>query len=532
MCAKKLSPAQEKNLIEESYDDIPYESFSYPNTHPERLATIATLFGLNPPDFHKAKILEIGGAGGGNLIPIAILYPETQSLGVDLSSEQTAHAQREQKAMGLKNIEFRQMDITQKDKDLGKFDYILCHGVFSWAPQTVRDAIFEVCKNNLTPNGLAIISYNVLPGWGAVKSLREMMLFHVRNFTDPAQKIKEAKQFLNFLYENAATGNDTYRQIIDQERQLFNRANDSYLFHDHLESENYQFYLHEFVTMANKHDLAYVGECEASTMFVGNFNEQVRNTIGAINDAVLQEQYIDFLTNRRFRHSIVTSAANGAKINRRVDADMLFEFFLEARYRPETLEPNATGGMKFNTIALVAKTFFETHDRITSIMFKLLADENRPVKFSELAEKLAKAENITKEHAYDLFRLKGVPLILQGFITLRLETVTFAKEISAKPRAFAWARHLAKQKSMGAVTNLKRETVSMQPFPKMLLTFLNGENTIEDVINLLTEAVKNNELKLHKDGKQLTDEKQIRPIVEEHVHIVLPDIAARALLEA
>ena len=85
---------------------------------------------------------------------------------------------------------------------------------------------------------------------------------------------------------------------------------------------------------------------------------------------------------------------------------------------------------------------------------------------------------------------------------------------------------------MGAVTNLKRETVSMQPFPKMLLTFLNGENTIEDVINLLTEAVKNNELKLHKDGKQLTDEKQIRPIVEEHVHIVLPDIAARALLEA
>ena len=87
MCAKKLSPAQEKNLIEESYDDIPYESFSYPNTHPERLATIATLFGLNPPDFHKAKILEIGGAGGGNLIPIAILYPETQSLGVDLSSK-------------------------------------------------------------------------------------------------------------------------------------------------------------------------------------------------------------------------------------------------------------------------------------------------------------------------------------------------------------------------------------------------------------------------------------------------------------
>ena len=32
-----------------SYDDVPYESMPFAQTHPSRLATVATLFGLKPP---------------------------------------------------------------------------------------------------------------------------------------------------------------------------------------------------------------------------------------------------------------------------------------------------------------------------------------------------------------------------------------------------------------------------------------------------------------------------------------------------
>ena len=32
-----------------SYDLLPYESGAFVETHPERLATLATLFGLDPP---------------------------------------------------------------------------------------------------------------------------------------------------------------------------------------------------------------------------------------------------------------------------------------------------------------------------------------------------------------------------------------------------------------------------------------------------------------------------------------------------
>src|SRR4051812_31728087 len=104
--AAKIEPKQ-------SYDEVPYESFAYPQTHPSHLATIATLFGLAPPDFKTANILELGCAGGGNLFPLALLYPEAKFLGIDLSQEQISQANAEKKSLKLDNIEFLQQNILE-----------------------------------------------------------------------------------------------------------------------------------------------------------------------------------------------------------------------------------------------------------------------------------------------------------------------------------------------------------------------------------------------------------------------------------
>ena len=32
-----------------SYDEVPYSSHAFPQTHPDRLATVARLMGLRPP---------------------------------------------------------------------------------------------------------------------------------------------------------------------------------------------------------------------------------------------------------------------------------------------------------------------------------------------------------------------------------------------------------------------------------------------------------------------------------------------------
>src|SRR5579872_5852443 len=71
-----------------SYDEVPYESKAFSETHPDRLATVATLFGMQPPKVERCRVLELGCADGANLIPMAVALPESSFVGVDLSARQ------------------------------------------------------------------------------------------------------------------------------------------------------------------------------------------------------------------------------------------------------------------------------------------------------------------------------------------------------------------------------------------------------------------------------------------------------------
>ena len=68
-----------------TYDEIPYSNHPYLQTHPDRLAVIATLHGLEPPPPSHARVLEIGCGAGGNLLALAYAAPEVRAVGVDLA---------------------------------------------------------------------------------------------------------------------------------------------------------------------------------------------------------------------------------------------------------------------------------------------------------------------------------------------------------------------------------------------------------------------------------------------------------------
>ncbi len=71
------------------------------------------------------------------------------------------------------------------DADLGQFDYIIAHGVYSWVPPAVQDKILAICKQNLAANGVAYVSYNTYPGWHMINIVRGLMLYHTRDVADP-----------------------------------------------------------------------------------------------------------------------------------------------------------------------------------------------------------------------------------------------------------------------------------------------------------------------------------------------------------
>src|SRR6266404_2700024 len=111
----------------DAYDEIAYPTRAYEQTHPDRLATLATLFGMQPRDVERCRVLELGCGEGGNLFPLAFEFPDSKFVGVDRAQLPIAKAQQTIIDLGLENIEMRRADLMDVSSDLGQFDYIISH---------------------------------------------------------------------------------------------------------------------------------------------------------------------------------------------------------------------------------------------------------------------------------------------------------------------------------------------------------------------------------------------------------------------
>ncbi len=141
-----------------SYDALPYTSDPFPNTHPALLAAIAHLFAIDAAPLPAARVLELGCASGGNIIPLAARHPQASFVGVDLSGAQVAAGQKRIADLGLANIALHCQSFSEFTGHDAAFDYIICHGVYSWVPAALRETIFRICRENLSPRGIALIS--------------------------------------------------------------------------------------------------------------------------------------------------------------------------------------------------------------------------------------------------------------------------------------------------------------------------------------------------------------------------------------
>src|SRR3954453_15183153 len=374
-----LMDAQQVDDLEKSYDEVPYESLAYPETHPANTAMVASLFGLTPPDFRNARVLELGCSGGGNLAPLALTYPSSRFIGIDFSQEAINEANALKKFAQLKNIEFLRQDILAFDtaKHTESFDYIISHGVFSWVPHAVSAKILEICGTCLKQDGLAVISYNALPGWNAVRSIRDMLLHHAAGCKTPQEKILRCRAFLDFLAENVATTGG-YRSAVLEERNLLKDLGDFYFFHDHISVENSQFYFRDFMRMAQQQQLAYVGEAFLPNMFFDDQASEVVKTLRTFDDIVEQEQYLDYVRNRRFRSTILCKS--GRKLKRNISGRQILDFYLKANMAPK----DNTDPAHPVTFVSGASQFVSANPYDSALFLELIACGQKPATAEEL----------------------------------------------------------------------------------------------------------------------------------------------------
>lgn len=151
--------------IQELYETRAYPAMSHPLSDPAVSAVAAMLGGLDVRHPARARILEIGCCSGHNLIPLAMRWPDSRFVGIDLSAPSVQNARELATVAGVNNIGFHAVDLRGFDAGGEPFDYIIAHGFFSWVPDEVKAALFTFCQQHLAPKGIATISFNLECGW-------------------------------------------------------------------------------------------------------------------------------------------------------------------------------------------------------------------------------------------------------------------------------------------------------------------------------------------------------------------------------
>ena len=286
------------------YDAVPYPGHPFVQTHPDRLATLATLFGLEPPPLEPCRVLELGCGDGGNLAPMALALPGARFLGVDAAEGAIARGRQLVDTLELSNIEFEALPLEEFEPPPLGFDYVIAHGVYSWVAPPVRDRLLALCRQALSEQGVAYVSYNALPGGRLREALRDMLVFHTAGLEQPGERVEQGRALLRFLLEGWSEHHEFGAVMRRQADRLLERRDET-LFHDELALVNEAVYFHQFAAHAGGHRLQYLAEADFFEMQIGTLPEPAAAELLGVDDPLQREQYLDFLKGRMFRQTLL-----------------------------------------------------------------------------------------------------------------------------------------------------------------------------------------------------------------------------------
>jgi len=223
-------------------------------------------------------------------------------VGVELSRIQAESGAAFIRALDLPNARIVHADLAALPDGLGEFDYIIAHGVFSWVPPSVQQALLDLCRRHLSANGVAYVSFNVAAGWQRLQPLRAALVERTSPGLPAPQRHQQA---LRILDELAAEWSDPF---LLKEIAYLKTAAPSYLFHEYLAEFNAPMSFGEFTAQLDAHHLRYVGEAGPRCAVV-----ELEDAWGLIPESMAgrwmdAESALDDALSVRFRRALIACA--------------------------------------------------------------------------------------------------------------------------------------------------------------------------------------------------------------------------------
>jgi SAM-dependent methyltransferase len=512
-----------------AFDDLPSMASALSQTAPGHLRAIAHLFGLDAPALTHARVLEIGCASGSNLLPFAQAYPDAEVVGVDLCNAEVDAGNQTIKAMGLGNIRLLPIDIADIGADLGQFDYVICHGVYSWVPEDTRQDILRVASQRLKPEGVAYISYNVYPGWKAREIVRDAMLMRCDSLASAHEQIVDGRGMLDFLRSMAREGS-VLKKVVDENIEVIRHGQDQYLTHEYLELSNRPCYFRDFMAASKVHDLSYLADAVPATMFASNYGHRAAEPLlreSGGNQEVL-EQMLDFLNNRTFRQSLMIRGPRANAPRQTLDPQRIARLHVAGKYTPQHELTDQwrswRGSRALAPHAIAREVIGALNDAWPSTV---------PV--ASLIDQAAYTNATSRREAERAVLAFIDTLIVGNAVRYRLEPVILGHAPDNKPMVSSTLRKLATAgRAIAAppvLFNLWHDPmVNLSMVERELLPILDGSRDVNALTVAIFERALRGDIQFVKDGERIESPGGIASMAAEQTTLALAQLGERSVL--
>ncbi len=457
-----------------SYDELPYDSLPLPETQPDFLAAVARLHGFAAPDPSRSRILELGCAQGGNLIPLAWRWPDCECVGVELSRVQAEAGAAFIHELGLPNARILHGDLAALPVDLGEFDFIIAHGVFSWVSPSVQQALLDACRRHLSPHGIAYVSFNVAAGWEKLQPLRAALTGRTAADLPAPARFQQA---LRVLDELQAEWRDP---ALLKEIAYLKSAAPSYLFHEYLAEFNAPMRFGEFAAQLDAHGLRYVGEAGPRSAVV-----ELEDAWGMVPEGMAgrwldAEAALDEALAVRFRRALIARTDAPSARPPQADALSALAFYADLRC-DEEIDLETASEQRF--INPAGNAFPIAQPMMKAAAVALSAAYPGSLAYLDV---LAAARQILAEYGVGgdvdeaVFRDALFPLAMAHCVMPSVTAVACANAPGERPCAHALARQQANAPNW-VVSGARQVAMELDAPGRILLSMLDGRRTADEL---------------------------------------------------
>jgi methyltransferase-like protein/protein-L-isoaspartate O-methyltransferase len=467
------------------YNDVLYPTHVHPETHPDTLARTAVLFGMEPPPVHQCRVLEIACGDGGNIIPMGFELPNSEFIGIDSASIPIQNARALIERSGVRNVAVRALDLMELSRDFGMFDYIIAHGIYSWVPETVRERILGICRDHLSPRGVAFVSFNTGPA-GRIRQLtRDMIMFHLHAAGIEDEPVRQGREFLQELV-GLADENSIWKAVLEKEAVRLSKRPDSVTFHDELGPGYSPVYFSDFAAAAERNGLQFLSDVSLPDAIEPPRNPKAAEALERLaqGDVIKYQQYLDFLVFRGFRSTLLCHSEillERSRFSERVQTLLVASPLCKSSVEPD-------GGVVFKKRRGPASV--TTNNPIVSLALERLETVwPRAKHFSELAgEVVAQVPSNLQEEAPATLAQALLKLAANKLVDLRTHHAPLAESIGERPMATSLARLQAGEATI--ITTLLHTQIELPDArSRRLLQLLDGTRDVPALVSAMVSAL-------------------------------------------